>query len=211
MRVTKHEHACLVVEEQGHKLVVDPGMYSAKLPKLTNVVALTLSHVHDDHSFRPHVEKLLEQFPEIKIFGTQEVAEKLKGLTVTVVYHVDRYEVGPFTFDFFGYFHQEIHRSIPLVQNFGLMVNSELYYPGDSYTIPEVDVGTLACPSSAPWLKIGDVIDFVSAVKPRRSFPTHNALLSEHGHKLQNSRIQELTESFGGEFRYLEVGQGWEL
>jgi len=211
MRVTKHEHACLVVEEQGHKLVVDPGMYSEKLPELTNVVALTLSHVHDDHSFRPHVEKLLEQFPEIKIFGTQEVAEKLKGLTVTVVYHVDRYEVGPFTFDFFGYFHQEIHRSIPLVQNFGLMVNSELYYPGDSYTIPEVDVGTLACPSSAPWLKIGDVIDFVSAVKPRRSFPTHNALLSEHGHKLQNSRIQELTESFGGEFRYLEVGQGWEL
>jgi L-ascorbate metabolism protein UlaG (beta-lactamase superfamily) len=211
MRVTKHEHACLVVEEQGHKLVVDPGMYSERLPELTNVVALTLSHVHDDHSFRPHVEKLLEQFPEIKIFGTQEVAEKLKGLTVTVVYHVDRYEVGPFTFDFFGYFHQEIHRSIPLVQNFGLMVNSELYYPGDSYTIPEVDVGTLACPSSAPWLKIGDVIDFVSAVKPRRSFPTHNALLSEHGHKLQNSRIQELTESFGGEFRYLEVGQGWEL
>jgi hypothetical protein len=72
-------------------------------------------------------------------------------------------------------------------------------------------VGTLACPSSAPWLKIGDVIDFVTAVKPRRSFPTHNALLSEHGHKLQNSRIQELTESFGGEFRYLEMGQSWEL
>ena len=211
MRVTKHEHACLVVEEQGHKLVVDPGMYSEKLPELTNVVALTLSHIHDDHSFGPHVEKLLKQFPEIKIFGTQEVAGKLEGLAVTVVYHGDRYEVGPFTLDFFGNFHQEIHRSIPLVQNFGLMVNSELYYPGDSYTIPEVQVGTLACPSSAPWLKIGDVIDFVSAVKPRRSFPTHNALLSEHGHRLQNSRIQELTESFGGEFRYLEVGQSWEL
>ena len=45
MRVTKHEHACLVVEEQGHKLVVDPGMYSEKLPELTNVVALTLSPI----------------------------------------------------------------------------------------------------------------------------------------------------------------------
>ena len=211
MRVTKHEHACLVVEEQGHKLVVDPGMYSEKLPELTNVVALTLSHIHDDHSFRPHVEKLLEQFPEIKIFGTQEVAEKLEGLAVTVVYHGDRYEVGSFTLDFFGYFHQEIHRSIPLVQYFGLMLNRELYYTGDNYTIPEVQVGTFACSSGAPWLKIGDVIDFVTAVKPRRSFPTHNALLSEHAHKLQNSRIQELTESFGGEFRYLEVGQSWEL
>lgn len=62
MRVSKHEHACLVIEEQGQTLVVDPGMYSQKLPELTNVVALTLSHIHDDHSFRPHVEKLLEDF-----------------------------------------------------------------------------------------------------------------------------------------------------
>lgn len=211
MRVSKHEHACLVIEEQGQTLVVDPGMYSQELPELTNVVALTLSHIHDDHSFRPHVEKLLEDFPQIRVFGTQEVAEKLDGLAVEVVYHGDRHQVGPFTLDFYGYFHQEIHSSIALVQNFGLMVNSELYYPGDSYTVPEVQVGTLACPSSAPWLRIGDVIDFLSEVRPRRSFPTHNALLSEPGHKLQNSRIQELTEGFGGEFRYLEVGQSWEL
>ncbi|MGA1627306.1 MAG: MBL fold metallo-hydrolase [Aquiluna sp.] len=211
MRITKHEHACLVIEEQGQELVIDPGMYSEKLPKLNNAVALTLSHIHDDHSFRPHVEKLLESFPQMKVFGTQEVAEKLEGVAVTVVFHGDRHEVGQFTLDFFGYFHQEIHRSIALVQNFGLMVNGELYYPGDSYTIPEVQVRTLACPSSAPWLKIGDVIDFVSALKPMRSFPTHNALLSEHGHNLQNSRIQELTESFGGEFRYLRVCQSWEL
>ena len=211
MKVSKQEHACLVIEEQGQTLVVDPGMYSQKLPELTNVVALTLSHIHDDHSFRPHVEKLLEDFPQIRVFGTQEVAEKLDGLAVEVVYHGDRHQVGPFTLDFYGYFHQEIHSSIALVQNFGLMVNGELYYPGDSYTVPEVQVGTLACPSSAPWLRIGDVIDFLSEVRPRRSFPTHNALLSEHGHKLQNSRIQELTEGFGGEFRYLEVGQSWEL
>ena len=206
MRVSKHEHACLVIEGQGQTLLVDPGMYSQKLPELTNVVALALSHIHDDHSFRPHVEKLLGDFPQIRVFGTQEVAEKLDGLAVEVVYHGDRHQVGPFTLDFHGYFHQEIHSSIALVQNFGLMVNSELYYPGDSYTVPEVQVGTLACPSSAPWLRIGDVIDFLSEVRPRRSFPTHNALLSEHGHKLQNSRIQELTEGFGGEFRYLEVG-----
>ena len=100
MKVSKQEHACLVIEEQGQTLVVDPGMYSQKLPELTNVVALTLSHIHDDHSFRPHVEKLLEDFPQIRVFGTQEVAEKLDGLAVEVVYHGDRHQVGPFTLDF---------------------------------------------------------------------------------------------------------------
>lgn len=211
MRITKLEHACLVLEVAGKQLVVDPGMYSKTPPQISNPVAVTLSHFHDDHSYGPHVEALLKQNPDLQIFGTEEVAEKLKGLNVTRVHHGDRHVVDGFTLDFYGYFHQEIHRSIPLVQNFGLMVNGELYYPGDSYTIPEVKVQTLACPSSAPWLKIADVMDFLVEIKPKRCFPTHNALLSEDGHKLQNSRIMELTEQYGGEFRFLHVGESWEI
>ena len=61
-------------------------------------------------------------------------------------------------------------------------------------------------PTSAPWLKIGDVIDFVAAVRPRRSFATHNALLSEFGHTLNNGRVKSTTEAGGGDFTYLEVG-----
>lgn len=211
MRVMKLEHACLTVELGGKELVIDPGMYSEAPPRITNPVAITLSHIHDDHSFQPHIEALLARNPGLQIFGTEEVAQKLEGLKVTKVHHGDRHIVEGFTLDFYGYFHQEIHRSIPLVENFGLMVNGELYYPGDSYTVPEAEVQTLACPSSAPWLKIADVIDFLNEVRPKRCFPTHNALLSEHGHKLQNARISELTEQSGGEFRYLEVGESWEL
>ena len=209
MRITKHEHACLVVENGGQELIVDPGMYSPNPPKVSNPVAITLSHIHDDHSYQPHLESLIKDFPNVVFFGTEEVAEKLQSLEITVVRHGDRHVVGSFTLDFFGYLHQEIHRSIPLVQNFGLLVNSDLYYPGDSYTIPEVRVKILACPASAPWLKIADVIDFLGQIKPQRCFPTHNALLSEHGHDLQNSRIQEITETGGGEFRYLKPGESW--
>lgn len=210
MKITKYEHALLVAELEGSQLVIDPGSYS-KVPELTNVVAVSLSHVHDDHSFQEHVEKILNDFPSAEIFGTQEVAEKLTGLPVHVVYHGDRYQVGPFTLDFFGDLHQLIHRSIPVVQNFGLMVNSTLYYPGDSYTIPETQVKLLACPSSAPWLRISDVIDFLNEVKPEKCFPTHNVLLSEFGHALQNGRIQQIVESHSGEFRYLRPGESWLL
>ena len=210
MKITKHKHALLQIELDGAQLLVDPGAYSS-LPETTNVVAITLSHVHDDHSFAPHLEELVARHPEVRLFGTAEVASKLSQFDVQIVTHGDRYLVGPFTLDFYGDLHQEIHRSIPLVQNFGLMVNGELYYPGDSYTIPEVRVKTLACPSSAPWLRISDVIDFLNLVKPSRCFPTHNALLSSEGHALQNSRIQEITQNHGGEFRFLDVGQSWEL
>lgn len=209
MRITKHEHACLVIEKNGRELIIDPGMYSENVPLVSNPVAVTLSHIHDDHSYQPHLESLVAKYPDLILFGTEEVATKLQGFDVQVVHHGDRHVVGDFTLDFFGYLHQEIHRSIPLVQNFGLLIDSDLYYPGDSYTIPEVKIITLACPASAPWLKIADVIDFLGQIRPQRCFPTHNALLSEHGHSLQNSRIQEITEAAGGEFRYLQPGESW--
>jgi hypothetical protein len=69
----------------------------------------------------------------------------------------------------------------------------------------------LACPTSAPWLKIGDVMDFVAAVGPRKSFATHNALLSDHGHALNNGRVKMVTEAGGGEFAYLQDGQSLEF
>lgn len=210
MKITKWQHALLTVEQDGKQLIIDPGMYS-DLPETKDVVAITLSHVHDDHSYQEHLAKLIARHPDAEIFGTEEVRDKLAGFDIQPVYHGDSYQVGPFLLDFYGHLHQEIHRSIPLVQNFGLMVNRELYYPGDSYTIPEIAVQTLACPSSAPWLRISDVIDFLNEVKPKRCFPTHNALLSDAGHQLYNSRIAQITEQHGGEFRFLQPGDSWQL
>jgi L-ascorbate metabolism protein UlaG (beta-lactamase superfamily) len=210
MKISKFEHALLVLELEGSQLVIDPGSYST-LPNLHNVSAVVLTHLHDDHTYATHVAKIKQQFPEAIVFGTQEVAKKLNELDIQVVFHGDRYKVGPFILDFYGDLHQVIHRSIPLVQNVGVMVNSALYYPGDSYTIPEQKVEILACPSSAPWLRISDVIDFLDQVKPANCFPTHNALLSDEGNALQNSRIREVTEKHGGTFRYLAVGEAWEI
>lgn len=211
MNITKHAHAHLDIELAGQHLLIDPGVYSQDFVSPNNVAAICLSHIHDDHTYLPNIEKVLALNPGASIFGPQEVVDKLKGLPVQVVYHADTFQVGAFTLEFFGDLHQQIHRSIPIVQNTGLMVNSILYYPGDSYTKPESPVDILAMPTSAPWLRISDVIDFLNSVKPKRVFATHNSLLSPIGHELQNSRVKEVTESNGGEFRYLEPGSSWQL
>ena len=210
MRISKYEHALLIVEQSAAQLVIDPGSYS-NLPELQNVVAVVFTHLHDDHTSQEHAQTISRNFPAVKMFGTQEVVEKLTGLNVQAVYHGDHYEVGPFQIDFYGDLHQVIHRSIPLVQNVGVMINSRLYYPGDSYTFPEQSVEVLACPTSAPWLRISDVIDFLDLIRPKKCFATHNALLSEQGHALQNNRVQQIVEKHGGEFRYLNVGESWQL
>ena len=211
MKVTKHGHACLELESDGNKVILDPGFYTEPMEQMQNVVALVITHKHDDHCFEAQVDAILAANPKVQIFGTDEVRERLAPRPVTSVHHGDFYELDGFTLEFFGDMHAEIHRSIPLIQNCGVMVNDQLYYPGDSFTRPDRPVELLACPTSAPWLKIGDVMDFVDDVKPRRSFATHNALLSDFGHTLNNSRVQLVTEANDGTFTYLKIGEALEV
>ena len=207
MQITKFEHACLVLEIEGKKVIVDPGVYTRPMTDQTNVLAVVITHKHDDHCNEAQLERILALNPNVQIFGTEEVCQRLAEYQTTAVHHGDFYNVGPFTLEFFGDMHAEIHRSIPLLQNCGVMVNGKLYYPGDSFTRPDREVQLLACPSSAPWLKISEVIDFVAEVKPKRSFATHNIHLSAEGHELNNSRIQMTTEAGGGTFQFLQPGE----
>ena len=211
MKITKHGHACLEVELDSQTLIIDPGSYTEELTGLSNVVAVVITHKHDDHCDEAKIAKIKKDNPVVQIFGTSEVAARLEGLKVKTVYHGDYYEVGSFKLEFFGDMHQIIHKSIPLIQNTAVLVNAELYYAGDSYTPPDQKIKVLACPTSAPWLKIGDVMDYIQEVKPAICFATHNALLSQLGHNLNNSRVNQVTEENGGEFRYLEVGQSLEV
>ncbi len=54
-------------------------------------------------------------------------------------------------------------------------------HPGDSYTVPEDPVNTLLVPISGPWFSTREMIDYVRAVAPRRTFAVHDALLSPVG------------------------------
>lgn len=211
MKVTKLEHATLVLELEGKTLILDPGFYTRPLEGFRDVVGIVITHNHDDHVHQDQIDRILKDNPTALILGTQEVVERLAPRSATAVHHGDFYELGPFTAEFFGSMHIEIHRSIPLIQNCGVMINDTLYYPGDSYTTPDRAVKVLACPASAPWLKIGDVMDFIEEVKPARCFPTHNIHLSEQGNQLNNGRIKGAVESVGGTFEYLLPGDSLNL
>ena len=210
MKITKLEHATLILEQGDDRAVIDPGFYTRPLTGIAKVRAIVMTHMHDDHCFEEQIDRLVAENTDAQLFGTDEVKKRLgesrPALTVTAVHHGDFHKVGEFTFKFFGDMHKEIHHSIPLIQNCGVMVNDLLYYPGDSFTRPDRKVALLACPSSAPWAKISEIMDFVDEVKPARSFGTHNIHLSAEGHQMYNGRIKQLTEKHGGTFEHLEPG-----
>ena len=212
MKVTKQEHACLLVESAGKMLVVDPGNFTTLLVGLNDVVAIVITHEHQDHWSSDQLTEILDRNPDARIFGPAGVAAATSEFTIEVVKHGDAIVVDPFALRFFGSEHAVIHSSIPVVDNVGVLIDDELYYAGDSYTLPQgVEVGTLAVPAGAPWLKIGDVMDYVMAVAPRRSFPVHEMVLSTAGKTMSNARIQSATEAGGGTFFPLEPGESVDL
>ena len=210
VKVTKYEHATLVVTSSDQQLVIDPGMFLTP-PDFANTVAVVITHEHGDHWSENHLKALLEKSPEATIYAPAGVVAAAPGFEITEVSAGDVVEAGPFTLEFFGEEHAVIHESIPIIDNVGVLVNDELYYPGDSYTVPEKPVGTLAAPVGAPWLKIGDAIDFVLAVKPKRAFYTHDMTLSAAGKGMASDRLKWATEQNGGDYHPLEVGESLDL
>jgi L-ascorbate metabolism protein UlaG (beta-lactamase superfamily) len=212
MRVTKYEHATLALTEAGRTLVIDPGNFTAPLDDLENVVGVVLTHEHPDHWTPEHLERILKKFPGTPIYGPRGVVDAASAFGITEVAPGDTVEAGPFTLTFFGGRHNVIHSSIPVVDNVGVLVNGELYYPGDSYAVPEgIDVKLLAAPLGAPWLKIGEAMDFVLAVAPRQAFGTHDMTLSVVGRGMHRTRLKWAVEQGGGEFLQLELGESVDL
>ena len=212
MRLTKFEHSGLELEERGAKLFIDPGAYTSPLTDTAGAVAVVITHEHPDHWTPEQLNRVLELSPEAKIYGPEGVAAAASGFDVTVVHAGDTIQAGPFTLRFFGGKHAVIHSSIPVVDNVAVLVNDTLYYAGDSFAEPEgVEVDLLAAPAGAPWMKIAEVIDYVLALKPKRSIPMHEMVLSRAGKDMSNARLKWATEQNGGTHYPLEPGDSLEL
>ena len=212
MRLTKFEHAALLLENSGKKLFVDPGSFTTALTETANTVGVVITHEHPDHWTPEQLNRILDMNPGVPIYGPAGVAAAATDFDITVVNPGDTIEFDSFRLRFFGGTHAVIHSSIPVVDNVGVLINDAVYYAGDSFTIPDdVNVDVLAVPAGAPWLKIGEVIDYVLAVKPQRSLPVHEMVLSVAGKTLANQRIAAATEQGGGTFTPLEPGESLDI
>ena len=206
MRVTKLEHATLKIEHSGSVLVIDPGVFTTPLSDQGDVVAVVITHEHPDHWTPDQLTRLSTRNPEAVFFGPQGFADAAAEFPIQVVAAGDTRQVGPFTLEFFGEKHAVIHESLPVPDNVGVLVNGTLFYPGDAFTLPGVEVDTLAVPAGAPWLKVGEAMDYVIAVAPKRAFPTHDMTLSVAGRGMHSDRLKASVESVDGEWFALDPG-----
>jgi L-ascorbate metabolism protein UlaG (beta-lactamase superfamily) len=185
MRITKFGHACVRIQVGGGVVVIDPGNFS-EAEALDGADAVLITHEHADHVHPEHlrgsdapiwtiaaVERMLRT-------EAPDVAER-----VTVVRPGDRFEVvAGAAIEVIGEKHAVIHPDYDRFDNSGYVLESggaSVYHPGDALTAPGRAVDVLLAPASAPWLKVGEAVDFVREVAAPVSLAIHDRVYSDIG------------------------------
>jgi L-ascorbate metabolism protein UlaG (beta-lactamase superfamily) len=178
MRLTKYGHACVRLEDGDRVLVIDPGTLS-EMEALSGATAVLITHEHEDHVDVDKLEAARKTNPALTVHTHAALAATL-GDGVTAVAAGDTFTAAGFTVRAVGGEHAEVIDGLPGCPNIGFVVEG-VYHPGDSLFVPAEQVDTLLIPSSGPWLKHREAIEFARAVGPARAFPIHDAHHSEVG------------------------------
>lgn len=210
MRLTKFSHACVRLEGDG-VLVIDPGSLSEP-EALDGVDAVLITHEHADHFEPGRLADALAKRPSIGVYTNPDVAKQLTELAgvVTAVVPGDEFSAAGFPVRTYGGLHAIIHPELPRVTNVGFFLQAGgevggIYHPGDSFDVPtDSTVDTLFVPSSGPWLKLAEAVEFVRAVAPRRAYALHDGLWNETGQAFWTRNMSALVPC---EYARLNPGQ----
>ena len=208
VKLTKYEHACLVLQNQGKTLVIDPGEFSPGFPLDATYDYVIVTHEHADHLSADKLKAIYLKNPSVHFFVNQKLYdENLRKLSPlhTIIDAGVTASVDGFELSFFGHDHAVIYKTSPCLNN-GVLVNGTFYYPGDSLVLPDAPIKLLAVPAAAPWLKTSEAMDFVKAVKPKQAFLTHDAMLSDVGHLFTSGWVKGACSEVGAELIELKPG-----
>jgi L-ascorbate metabolism protein UlaG (beta-lactamase superfamily) len=179
MQLTKFGHSCVRFETGEGSLVIDPGVFSDPAA-LDGVDAVFITHQHPDHCNDPELRLLLEDRPEVRIYGPDSLSEVLGKLPFTVVSSGDAIPVAGTEVRVVGREHAVIHQDIPVIANVGYLVDG-IFHPGDALTIPDLPIRALLTPVAATWLKFSEAVDFIRGIDAPAVYPIHDGILSEDG------------------------------
>jgi L-ascorbate metabolism protein UlaG (beta-lactamase superfamily) len=212
MRLTKFGHSCLLVEDGGARVLLDPGSFSEGFETLEGLTAVCLTHQHVDHVDPERVRPLLDRNPGVRVVSDEGSAEALggAGADVEVVHDGDELALGGLAVRVIGRDHAAVHPDVPVIPNVGYLVGGRLFHPGDALTMPGEPVEVLAVPAGAPWLKLADAVDYLRKVGPRVAVPVHEKVLSEAGIS-SHYRLLEQLRGPGTTFEVLDDGRPVEL
>lgn len=208
MKIKKLGHCCLVIEENGKRIMTDPGSWTIEeQSKETNIDLVIITHEHGDHIHIESLKKIIENNTDLKIITNEGVGKLLDeaGIKYEILEYKNSKDFLGVEIEAYDCKHEEIYQEIGQVQNTGYFIGKRLFYPGDSFVNPGKTVEILALPVAGPWTNVKNVINYALDIKPKVFFPVHDGMLKSFG---SNHKIPAMIlEKSGIYFKSLEVNK----
>ncbi len=177
MKVTKVFHSCILVEENGVKILIDPGTWGFDEGKqnptdFSDVAAVLVTHEHQDHL---HPQSLREI--GARIITNKSIAAKLKeeGINTEVLSPGKTVDVSGMKVRALDCPHGIL--PVPGPENTGFVLNDKIFHPGDCVTVKVPNIPILLVPVIAPWMRLVEGIDFTKSTKPKIAVPIHDGFM----------------------------------
>lgn len=210
MKIKKLGHCCLIIEEQGRRIMIDPGKYSTLQNDEKNIDFILITHQHSDHVHVESLKTVLSNNPNVKIITNVSVGGILEkeGIACTPIQDGQNIELdNKLSIKGVGKLHKQVHPNIPQVEDVGFMLNDKFFYPGDALHTPNERAEIVAFPVAGSWIKVGEVIDWLKELKPKTVIPVHDGILNEYGLKAFLGNYQKIFTELGIELKILEIGK----
>jgi L-ascorbate metabolism protein UlaG (beta-lactamase superfamily) len=204
--ITHLGHACVLVEIDGLRALIDPGGYSTGFDDLLDLDLILITHEHEDHFAMDRLAIVLERNGGVTIISNAAVAAKLpEEANVLVIEPGETRNVRGLSIEATGAEHAVIHPLVPNVASTGFVLGGRIWHPGDSFAHDARQVDILLLPVGGPWMRLQEAIDFERSVSPRVAIPIHEAGLS-HLHQALHYRLLTALAPAGTSFVPLERG-----
>lgn len=190
MLITKYGHACLLLETGKTRLIIDPGSFTSLPNNLPKIDFIIITEEHFDHFSEDNINLIVAQNPNVLIYTTNEVKNSLTNpnLNVTAISGEDTFSMANMSVTLRENDHAVVHQKSPC-KSLTVSVGNVLYYPSDTYELTNESFKVLALPTSGPWFKVTESIDFANKIDAPTIIATHNSLNSEAGNEVTNRFI----------------------
>jgi L-ascorbate metabolism protein UlaG (beta-lactamase superfamily) len=175
MKVTRYPQSCLLLEKDGHKIVIDPGdFFAAKysVTDLEGVEAALYTHEHADH-YDPSIATALHQ-KGVPLYCNASTAEVIhtKG-ACTVIENNQKFEVAGFNVEAYDLPHALLPNGNEGPQNTGYLIDGVFFHPGDGKELAGLSAESMALPITGPDISPLDAFNFAKQLGVKLAIPIH--------------------------------------
>jgi L-ascorbate metabolism protein UlaG (beta-lactamase superfamily) len=172
MKVTRYFQSCLLIEEGGARILIDPsGQDTDRLGDFGKLDAVLYTHEHSDHFDAEMAQTFVEQ-GVAPVYANASTAKQIKA-SKTEVADGQEFKINGLKIKAIELPHCLMVDGSKGPQNTGYLFNEKLFHPGDGKELKGLSVDTLAMPLAGPDISLKDAYAFTMQVSAKRVIPIH--------------------------------------